>query len=102
MPYLTKVLVYLNPVRLEVFGFGKLTHIALVENGQLYFNSISQNLSLNLPSLGDYFSNCILAIHCLKNGSCNSNLEVRVTCKFRMLSMNWDDFDGLQKKFCDA
>ena len=37
--------------------------------------------------------------HLSKNGNCNSNLEIRVTWKFRMLSMDRDVFDGIWKKF---
>ena len=37
-------------------------------------------------------------IHFWKNGISNSNLEIKVTWTFGMLSMNWDAFDGIRKK----
>ena len=37
-------------------------------------------------------------IHFWKNGNSNSNLEIKVTWTFGMLSMNWDAFDGIRKK----
>ena len=71
-------------------GFEQLNLITFVENGKLHFQLKISEFEPNSES--ESLSNiCQLAflpnIHVSKNGSCNSNLEIRVTWKFGMLSM---------------
>ena len=61
-------------------------------------NITSLNLSLNLNQ-EVYLSTFVLAKHSqLEEWKLNSNPKIMVTWKFRMLSMDWDAFDGIRTK----